>query len=62
MAEAGAFIGQRVQYFCRSMLGFGGLLVTGQIVSNRNGVAVVKLDRAYDGKKQTEWNKGWRPQ
>jgi hypothetical protein len=60
MAEVGAQCGQRVTYFCRSMLGFGGFSVTGTIVRNRNGVAVVKLDRKYDGKTTTEWNKGWR--
>lgn len=61
MAEVGAAPGQRVHYFCRSMLLLGGIDVTGTIVLNRNSVAVVKLDRKYDGKNQTEWNKGWRP-
>lgn len=60
MAEVGAKCGQRVAYFCRSMLGLGGFSVTGTLVRNRNGVVVVKLDRKYDGKTQTEWNKGWR--
>jgi len=61
MREAGATFGQRVSYFCRSMLGFGGVLVTGTIVANRNGIAVVRLDRIVDGHKQTEWTKAWRP-
>jgi len=62
MLAAGASIGDRVSYFAPSMLGaaFGGLLITGQIVANRNGVAVVKLDRQHDGKTQTAWNKGWK--
>jgi hypothetical protein len=61
MAEVGARPGQHVHYFCRSMLLLGGIDVTGTIALNRNGVAVVKLDRKYDGKTQTTWNKGWRP-
>jgi hypothetical protein len=61
MREAGAEIGQRVSYFCRSMLGFGGYSVLGTIVANRNRIAVVKLDHVQDGKTQTEWNKGWKP-
>jgi hypothetical protein len=60
MSYAGAFIGQRVGYFCRSMLGLGGFTVFGTIIANRNGVAVVRLDQKWDGKRQTEWNKGWK--
>jgi hypothetical protein len=61
MREAGAVIGQRVSYFCRSMLGFGGMTVTGRIAVNRNGIAVIRLDRIVDGKRQAAWSKGWRP-
>ena len=62
MQEAGAEVGQRVQYFAASMLGpaFGGLLVKGTIRVNRNGVAYVHLDHAHNGKHSTEWNKGWK--
>lgn len=62
MQEAEAHIGQRVQYFAASMLGpaFGGILVTGTIRVNRNAVAYVHLDRSFNGKKSTEWNKAWR--
>jgi len=60
MREVGAFAGQRVQYFCRSMLGFCGVLITGRIRINRNGVAVVRLDRIVDGHKETEWSKAWK--
>jgi hypothetical protein len=56
MQDAGAHIGQRVQYFAASMLGpcFGGILVTGTIRVNRNAVAYVHLDRSFNGKKSTE--------
>jgi len=60
MESVGAKVGQRVQYFCRSMLGFGGVTVNGVIALNRNGVPVIKLDQVVDGKKQAAWNKGWR--
>lgn len=60
MSEAGAKVGQRVQYFAASMLGLGGILITGQIVTNRNGVAVIRLDSKYDGKRFTAWSKAWK--
>jgi hypothetical protein len=62
MRDAGASIGQRVQYFCPSMLGayFGGLTLTGRIARNRNGVAIVKLDRPYNGQHSAAWHKGWK--
>ncbi len=60
MAQAGQQIGQRVSYFCASMLGIGGYLVTGTIKRNRNGVAIIKLDRPENGKTSTEWCKGWK--
>jgi hypothetical protein len=62
MREADADVGQRVQYFAASMLGprFGGLLVTGTIRLNRNGVAIIRLDHAHNGKHSTEWNKAWK--
>lgn len=60
MAAAGAQIGQRVSYFCRSMLGLGGYTVSGTITRNRNGLAVVRLDRLYEGKRFTQWTKEWR--
>src|SRR5258708_31916024 len=59
MREAGAFVGQRVSYFCRSMLGLGGITITGQIRANRNGIVVVRLDQIVDGKREASWNKGW---
>jgi hypothetical protein len=59
MDAAGAQLGDSVQYFCRSMLGFGGLLVTGTITANRNGIAVIRLDRIVDGKRFAQWNKAW---
>ncbi len=62
MKAAGAEVGQRVQYFCPSMLGafFGGITVKGIIRVNRNGVAYVQLDQASNGTRATEWNKGWK--
>jgi hypothetical protein len=60
MREAGASIGQRVSYFCPSMLGLGGVTVTGQIRANRNGIAVIRLDQIVDGKREASWNKGWK--
>jgi len=60
MDEVGAFVGQRVQYFCRSMLGLGGITITGRIVTNRNGVGVVRMDQIVDGKREAAWNKAWR--
>lgn len=62
MRAADAHVGQRVSYFCPSMLGayFGGITVTGRIVLNRNQIAIVKLDRPYDGKTSTAWHNGWK--
>ena len=62
MREANAHVGQRVSYFCPSMLGgfFGGLTLTGRIVLNRNLVAIVKLDRPYNGQKSCQWHNGWK--
>ena len=62
MRDAVATVGQRVQYFCPSMLGayFGGITLTGRIVKNRNGVAIVKLDRPYNGQLSAAWHNGWK--
>jgi hypothetical protein len=60
MSEVSAQIGQRVQYFAASMLGLGGFLITGQIVTNRNGIAVIRLDSKFDGKRYTAWHRAWK--
>lgn len=62
MREVGAEVGQLVTCFLPSMLGgyFGGITLTGRIVLNRNGVAIVKLDRPYNGAHSTTWHKGWK--
>ena len=62
MENAGAHVGQRVHFFAASMLGpmFGGLVVTGTIRVNHNGVCYVRLDRPANGKKTTEWNRAWK--
>jgi hypothetical protein len=54
-------IGMRVQRFCPSMLGFGGMTLTGKLVRNRNGIAVVRMDATLNGKRFTGWDYGWRP-
>ena len=61
MDSAGAQVGDLVSYFAPSMLGpaFGGLRYTGQIIRNRNGYCVVKLDSPSDGKSIVPWNVGW---
>lgn len=62
MSEHGAQVGDLVSYFAASMLGpaFGGLRLTGQIIRNRNGYCVVKLDTRHEGKLQAPWNRGWK--
>lgn len=60
MKAAGAEVGQRVSYFCASLLGFGGFVVTGTITLNRNRIAVIRLDQKYQGRRFVEWSKGWR--
>ena len=62
MREVGAVPGQRVTCFLPSMLGgyFGGITLAGRIVLNRNGVAIVKLDRPYNGAHSAAWHKGWK--
>ena len=61
MNDAGAQVGDLVSYFAPSMLGpaFGGIRYTGQIIRNRNGYCVVKLDSPSDGKSIVPWNVGW---
>lgn len=53
-------IGMRVQRFCPSMLGLGGMTLTGTLVKNRNGIAVVRMDQKCNGKRFTCWDYGWR--
>jgi hypothetical protein len=60
MVAAGQKIGDRVSYFCASLLGIGGYLVTGKITRNRNGIAVIKFDSPQQGKHSGQWCKGWR--
>lgn len=60
MQAAGQHVGQRVSYFCLSMLGIGGYVVTGTIKRNRNGIAVIKFDCPQSGKTSTEWARGWK--
>lgn len=62
MRECGAQVGQRVTSFYPSMLGpyFGGLTLTGRIALNRNGIAIVKLDRPYNGQHSAAWHNGWK--
>lgn len=60
MLEAGQREGDRVSYFCASLLGIGGYTVTGTIRRNRNGIAIIKFDHPQNGKTCTEWCKGWK--
>jgi hypothetical protein len=60
MQTAGQQDGQKVSYFCMSLLGIGGYVVTGTIKRNRNGIAVIKFDRPQSGKTSTEWARGWK--
>lgn len=60
LLSAGQKIGDRVSYFCASMLGIGGYIVTGTIKRNRNGIAVIRFDHPQQGKHSTEWCKGWK--
>lgn len=60
MQKAGATIGQRVSYFAPAMIGLGGMLITGTIKLNRNGVAVVRMDSKCNGRRETEWTKAWK--
>lgn len=60
MQAAGQREGDRVSYFCASLLGIGGYVVTGVIKLNRNRIAIIKFDCPQNGKTSTEWAKGWK--
>lgn len=50
-------IGDRVSYFCRSLIGFGGITITG-IVKKRMKY-YVSLDIPFNGKKSAHLTKAW---
>ena len=56
--KGGYKIGDRVSFFARSMIGFGGMVVTGT-VGKRKKYHVV-LDRAVDGKKTAHLTNAWK--
>ncbi len=56
--KAGYKIGDKVSYFARSMIGFGGILITG-IVGKRKKY-FVKLDQTFDGKKTAHLTNQWK--
>lgn len=60
MQQAGHKAGDKVSYFCMSLLGIGGYRVTGTIKLNRNNIAIIKFDHPQNGKHSTEWAKGWK--
>jgi len=62
MKDCQVDIGMRVQRFCPSMLGFGGVTLTGTVTRNRNGMAVVRMDAKCSGRRFDTWNRGWRPE
>jgi hypothetical protein len=61
MKDCQVAIGIRVQRFCCAMLGFGGVTLTGIVVKNRNGMAVVRMDAKCNGRRFTHWDRSWKP-
>lgn len=56
--SAGYKIGDRVSYFCRSMIGFGGMEVKGTVGKHKK--YYVALDVPMNGKKTAHLTKGWK--
>ena len=56
--KGGYKVGDRVSYFCRSMLGFGGFSVTGTVKKRKK--FYVALDHPFDGKKSAHLTNGWK--
>ena len=55
---AGYQIGDRVSYFARSMLGFGGIYINGTVKKRKK--FYVALDRPMDGKKTAHLTNAWK--
>jgi len=58
MKEVGAAYGDRVTYTLFGMF-FTTDTLTGTLVC-RNGLPMVKLDSKFNGKRFTQWHKGWK--
>jgi hypothetical protein len=55
---AGYRVGDRVSYFARSMIGFGGIVVKGTVQKRKK--YYVKLDHTFQGQKSAHLTKSWR--
>ena len=51
-------IGDRVSYFCRSLIGFGGITITGTVKKRKR--YYVSLDIPFNNKKTAHLTKGWK--
>ena len=58
MEKAGYKVGDKVSYFARSMIGFGGITVTGKIGKRKK--YYVTLDRPFNGKKTAHLTNAWK--
>ena len=57
--EAGYKVGDKVSYFARSYLGFGGVVITGT-VQKRAKYYVKLIDRSVNGKKIAHLTRAWK--
>lgn len=56
--KGGYKIGDRVSFFARSMIGFGGMVITGTVGKRKK--FYVALDHPMNGKKSTHLTNAWK--
>jgi hypothetical protein len=56
--KAGYKVGDKVSFFARAFIGFGGFTITGTVAKRKR--YFVKLDRPFDGKKSANLTNQWR--
>lgn len=55
---AGYKVGDKVSYFCRLLLGIGGIVITGKVAKRKK--YFVALDHPMNGKKSAHLTKAWK--
>lgn len=56
--KAGYKVGDKVSYFARSMMGFGGILITGEVAKRKK--YYVALAVPFNGKKSAHLTNAWK--